>query len=117
MKILVVDDSSFSRIVIKKTINKIVQECTFFEAGTVDEAIPLVDAHQFDYATIDYNMPVRKGSELADYFIENQPDTKIVFISANDQEVVKDRAARSKNIPFLVKPNFAKDLSKFFTEN
>ena len=115
MNILVVDDSSFSRIMIKKIINKVFPDCNFFEAGTVDEAIKLVDNNQFDYATIDYNMPERKGSELADYFIANQPSTKIAFISANDQAVVKERAATSKNIPFFVKPNFASDLKKFLT--
>ena len=116
MNILVVDDSSFSRIVIKKIINKVFKECNISEAGTVDEAIKLVEVNQFDYATIDYNMPERKGSELAEYFIEHQPSTKLAFISANDQEVVKERAATSKNIPFFVKPNFASDLTKFLSQ-
>lgn len=113
MKILIVDDSSFSRIIIKKIISKVIENCTFYEAGTVDDAIPLVDEHAFTYATIDYNMPVRKGSELAEYFVEHQPSAKIAFISANDQEIVKERAATSKNIPFFVKPDFASDLQKF----
>ena len=64
---MVVDDSSTSRMFIKRCLQVVLtdkEEITFFEAGDGKEALGKLKANPVDLVVIDLNMPVMDGATL-----------------------------------------------------
>ena len=85
-RILIVDDSTVTRMVLKKTIAMTavpVQE--IFEAGNGHEALNLLSKHSVDIVLADINMPEMNGMEMAAAILAN-PDTEhvpVIIISTH----------------------------------
>jgi len=88
-KILIVDDSIVTRMVLKKTIAMTdipVQE--LFEADNGHQALNLLSNHSVDMVMADINMPEMNGMEMAAAILAN-PDTKnvpVVIISTHAED-------------------------------
>jgi diguanylate cyclase (GGDEF)-like protein len=64
LNVLIVDDDSIDREMIRRALQKDHLDIVFQEASTVDEGIALYDQSKFDVVLLDYHMPRRDGIEM-----------------------------------------------------
>ena len=106
-RILIVDDSDFSRNNISEMLNS-PRYNIIGEAANAKEAINILKDRKAHLAIIDVVMPEVSGIELAEYISENFSNTSIVMISSLGQEsIVIDSISAGAN-DYLQKP-FKKD--------
>lgn len=91
-KLLIVDDSKVSRMLIRTHILAQHPEWLISEAVCGEDAIALVDNDLPDYCTMDINMPGILGTDAAEQILSKHPSIKIVIFSANIQEAQQNRA-------------------------
>lgn len=91
-KLLIVDDSKVSRMLIRTHILAQHPEWIISEAVCGEEAIALVANDLPDYCTMDINMPGISGTDAAELILAKYPSIKLVIFSANIQETHKNRA-------------------------
>lgn len=102
-KLLIVDDSKVSRMVIKARILDVHPEWQIIEAASGNEAIELVDVDTPEYCTMDINMPGILGTDAAEQILAKHPQMRIVIFSANIQETFQNRAS-TIGATFVAKP-------------
>lgn len=85
--VLVIDDSKAFRIFSKDIIKKTVKGVRIIEAQDGIEGLKMYQHHKPDLVLLDIQMPRLNGSDVLDYIIKDNRDTKIIIISAytNDQ--------------------------------
>lgn len=79
--ILIVDDSSITRAVLKKTIgmsNVSINE--IFEAGNGREALDILAKENVDLILADLNMPVMSGQEMVTKILDNEETCHIPIL-------------------------------------
>lgn len=91
-KLLIVDDSKVSRMLIRTHILAHRPEWIISEAACGEDAIASVDRDPPDYCTMDINMPGISGIEAAERLLSQYPSIKVVIFSANIQEAHQNRA-------------------------
>ena len=102
-RILIVDDSDFSRSSISTMLDD-PKYNIIGEAASATEAINILNDRKAHLAIIDVVMPDVSGIELADYINENFSDTGIIMISSLAHEsVVIDSISAGAN-DYLQKP-------------
>ena len=108
-KILVVDDSNFSRANIVKTL-----ESESFniigEAGDAKEATQILKDQSVDLAILDVVMPEVSGIELAQYISDNFKKTQIIMVSSLAGENIIMDAISAGAGDYLQKPFKKEDL-------
>ncbi|PJZ81509.1 response regulator transcription factor [Leptospira meyeri] len=104
-KALIVDDSTVTRLMIRKIILDKYPEWEILEASSADDANTLLSENQdVDFFTLDQNMPgTLSGLDLAEELKKNYKDTKIILITANIQDAIRNRA-KTIGIEFVEKP-------------
>ncbi|MEG3640631.1 response regulator transcription factor [Magnetococcus sp. PR-3] len=102
-RVLIVDDSSLARMMMRNNLTKNHPEWEIVEAKEGDEALALIQATDIDLALIDYNMPGMNGIELATQLMEQQPTTSIHLVTANIQDRMRQRA-EAMGVGFIMKP-------------
>jgi len=109
-KLLIVDDSKVSRMLIRTHILVQRPDWVIFEADCGEDAIELADNERPDYCTMDINMPGISGTDAAEQILSKHPLMKIVIFSANIQETHKNRA-RSFGSILVAKPVTEKSIA------
>ncbi|MDO9191489.1 MAG: response regulator [Undibacterium sp.] len=102
-KLLIVDDSKVSRMVIRARILDVQPDWQITEAASGDEAVELIDKDTPDFCTMDINMPGMLGTDAAEQILAKHPSVRIVIFSANIQETFQNRASSIGAI-FVAKP-------------
>lgn len=110
-KLLIVDDSKVSRLIIRARILDIYPDWQIFEAVSGDEALELVDKNTPDFCTMDINMPGIIGTDAAEQILAKHPTMRVVIFSANIQESFQNRAATIGAI-FVAKPVTEKSIAE-----
>jgi len=90
--ILVVDDSKISRNIACGLIRNRCPAARLVEAGDGPEAIAQARVHAPTLVIMDVNMPGISGIEAAASILSEQPDTRIVLLTANVQAATLARA-------------------------
>ncbi len=103
IRILVVDDSSFMRNLIKGTLVKEGYEIVG-EAQDGAEAVELYKKFKPDVVTMDITMEKMNGIEAVKKIMEFDPDAKIIMVSALGQEDFVKEAIKNGAADFIVKP-------------
>jgi len=89
VRVLLADDS----LVIRKNVEKLVQEIGYTVIGTAQngsEAVELEKSNNPDLILLDINMPIKTGIEALEEIIENNPDALVIMMtSVSDAEVVE----------------------------
>ncbi|MCW7488195.1 response regulator [Leptospira meyeri] len=90
---------------IRKIILDKYPEWEILEASSADDANTLLSENQdVDFFTLDQNMPgTLSGLDLAEELKKNYKDTKIILITANIQDAIRNRA-KTIGIEFVEKP-------------
>jgi len=103
IKLLIVDDSRVSRLIIKAKVLLIQPDWTILEASSGAEAIVLATSESPDFITMDINMPGISGYEAVERIRAINSAARIVVLTANIQESSRERASQLK-VHFVPKP-------------
>ncbi|HEY8160546.1 MAG TPA: response regulator [Methylobacter sp.] len=109
-KLLIVDDSKVSRLLIRAHILAQRPDWIISEAASGEDAVAVVDNDLPDYCTMDINMPGISGTDAAEQILAKHPSIKVVIFSANIQETSRNRA-RSLGTILVAKPVTEKSIA------
>lgn len=102
MKILIVDDSSFMRNMIKNALDG---EFDISEASNADDAIKLFKENKPDLVFLDIILPGKNGLEALKEIKEIDGNAKVVMCSSvGGQEEIIDNAIKAGANDIIVKP-------------
>jgi len=101
--LLIVDDSTVSRMMIKSKVAQIQPGWVIQEAPNGNEAVAMVKMGAPDFITMDVNMPGINGFEAVKQIRAFNDTTRIAMLTANVQESSRERAAQLQ-VTFVQKP-------------
>lgn len=107
MRILIVDDSSMMRTMIKRVVSMTrVPVDEILEAGDGAEALRLLELHDVQLLLTDINMPVMNGADLLRRIAKNDRwrDLTRVIISTDGSTARREEAAELSVRCYLKKP-------------
>ena len=102
-KVLIVDDASFMRMMIKDILQKNGFE-VIGEAANGIEAVNLYKKEKPDVVTMDITMPDMDGIEAVKEIRAFDPNAKVIMCSAMGQQSMVMDAIKSGAKDFIVKP-------------
>ncbi len=114
-KILIVDDSLMSRMLIGAIVNQVYPDADIIEAEDGDDALGKIQDQEIDIATVDLNMPGMDAFDLVDKLKQEHPAIRIGLLTANVQPEVRKKADELK-LEFLAKPISEESVSDFLLE-
>ncbi len=120
LNVLIVDDSSVMRSVVKKVLNLSGFELgELYEAGDGQEALDHLDEHWIDVVLTDINMPVMDGFELlkrikGDDSLKNIP---VVIISTEVRDKKIEEILSLGAAGYITKPFKPEDIRDIFTNS
>lgn len=115
-RILIVDDSSIARRIIKSTIPKD-KRYIIDNAANGDEALERARENLPDLVLCDYNMPGKNGVEVCISFKEAGLNAPFILVTANLQQTVKDAASKAGFVGTIKKPFDKTVMDKCLEEN
>lgn len=102
-RILVVDDSSFVRSIMRRMLEG--SEYTVVaEAADAKEALELYAAHRPDVVMLDLTLPGDDGLSTLEAIQAQNPAARVVIVSGLAQAPIRDDAMRRGARAFLAKP-------------
>lgn len=104
MKILVVDDSIFVRQFVKKYLLELNPHVELNFAASGEEGYTVYQEKAPDLVITDLLMPGMGGQSFIEKIRENDAKTRIVVLSADIQQKVKEEISALKVTAFLNKP-------------
>lgn len=110
-KLLIVDDSKVSRMIIRARVLAIYPHWEILEASNGTEGISIAKEHLPNFCTMDINMPGMMGTEAAEIILQEIPQVRVVIFSANIQESFQARASAMGAI-FVAKPITEKSIAE-----
>lgn len=113
---LIVDDSRTIRHVILRVLQRSVFNLVIDEAASGERALKLFGEGNYDLVFLDYNMPGLDGLDTLDRIRADDPNTKIVMISAERNDAHVREAIEHGAVTFLHKPFFAADVDRALHE-
>lgn len=102
-RIMIVDDSTYMRGVIKRVL-KADGYTEMLEAADGEAATNLYEKERPDVVLMDIVMPNKSGIEALRSIREIDPDARVVIVSAVGQEVIVKEALAMGASGFIVKP-------------
>ena len=109
-RILVVDDSSTVRSVIRKVLQSSSYRFEIDEAAEGVTALQRADKVRFDVVMLDCNMPGIDSFTTLAMFLQSHTAAKVVMITATNDTKTADKARASGAHDVLYKPFYAKDV-------
>ncbi|MCG8402607.1 MAG: response regulator [Firmicutes bacterium] len=103
IRILIVDDATFMRMMIKNIVSKNGYEVVG-EAENGSEAIKLYSEYKPDLVTMDITMPEMDGIESVKAIKQMDPNARIIMCSAMGQQSMVMEAIQAGAMDFIVKP-------------
>ena len=102
-KLMIVDDSNVSRLMIRGRFAVLQPDWEVIEAASGDEALTLVATTKPDFITMDVNMPGISGFEAAEMILKENPLVRIAILTANIQGASREKA-QQLGVKFVQKP-------------
>jgi two-component system chemotaxis response regulator CheY len=102
MKVLIIDDSSLARRLLRKIIEK--KNFEIIEAGSGIEGIEKFYLEKPDLVFLDLTMEGMYGLDVLEKIKELNPNAKVVIASADIQKQTKDLAIEKGAFAFINKP-------------
>jgi len=102
-KILVADDASFMRLMIRQVLAK-KNYSDIIEADNGLAAVELYKQTRPDLTILDITMPEADGIEALSMILEFDPNAKVIMCSAVAQEKMVREALKRGALDFIIKP-------------
>jgi DNA-binding NarL/FixJ family response regulator len=116
IKLLVIDDSEFMRMIIKKVLDiNGFKNVIYLSSG--NDAINLVSKYNPDIVLLDINMPEIDGFETLKNIKKQNKNIKCIIISSIDQKYTVDKAYKLGATGYLKKPFDEKELINIIKKN
>lgn len=103
-KILIVDDASFMRSVLKDIIKSNGLASEIFEAADGIEAVKTFLKIKPDLVTMDVNMPKADGIQALRAILKIDPTAKVIMISSVEEKHIVQDAIKLGARDYVVKP-------------
>ncbi|MGQ0771272.1 MAG: response regulator [Nitrososphaerota archaeon] len=103
-KILVVDDASFMRTVLKDIIKGNGLATEVIEAGDGVEGVKAYQTQKPDLVTMDVNMPKADGIQALRAIMKIDPAAKVVMVTSVEQKQIVQDAMKLGARDYIVKP-------------
>jgi two-component system chemotaxis response regulator CheY len=113
LKVLVVDDVTFIRKVVRKSLSEL-GIAEVIECSDAAEAVKKLRRHSFDLIISDWNLPTMSGYDLLE-FVRNHErlkGTPFLMLTAQADKVEVAAQTTSSISDFLAKPFSAEDLEQ-----
>ncbi|GAB3048947.1 two-component system response regulator [Stenotrophomonas tumulicola] len=106
MNIVIVDDQTSARTMLRHVIEDIAPELSVHDFGDPLAALAWCEAHAVDLLLLDFRMPEMDGLEFARRFrrLPKHRDIPVILITVVGDEPVRQAALEAGVIDFLVKP-------------
>ncbi len=114
LKVLVVDDASFVRDTVKRTLRQFLPNLELHEAVDGRRAMSIIKLNKIDLVLSDWEMPEMSGAELL-HWVRNESksrDVPFVMISSRGDRDHIVKAIQSGVSDYLVKPFTAEELQR-----
>jgi CheY-like chemotaxis protein len=108
--VLIVDDSSTVRTVIRRVLHASRFKLNSEEAADGATAVQLAKQRRYDMVFLDCHMPGLDGFATLEQLKTVLPDARVVMITGTRDMRIEDRARNDGASDFLYKPFFAKDI-------
>jgi len=102
LNVLLVDDSTFALNQLSSILKT--YSCKTFLAENAKDALKQYKDNQIDIVVTDYNMPGKNGLDLAKILINEDPNAKIILISALDDKKILIEAIAVGIKQYIAKP-------------
>lgn len=103
-RILVVDDASFMRSVLKDIIKSNGLASEIFEAGDGIEGVKAFQKIKPDLVTMDVNMPRADGIQALRAILKINPQAKVIMITSVEEKHIVQDAIKLGARDYVVKP-------------
>ncbi|MDU2064105.1 MAG: response regulator [Sporomusaceae bacterium] len=114
VRVLIVDDSPFSRTIIADTLTDAGYEVVG-EADSLDELLKIYSEEKPDIVTMDIAMPEHDGFDCSRALLREDPKAKIVLLSSMKDEETETEAKRIGVSGYVQKPIEAESITKVIT--
>jgi len=102
--VLVVDDASFMRVVLKETLVSNQLASKIYEAGDAVGAVQAYKQYKPDVVTMDINMPGADGIQALKAIMKMDPNAKVVMITSAEKKNIVQDAMKAGARDYVVKP-------------
>jgi DNA-binding response OmpR family regulator len=109
-RVLVVDDSTTMRSIVRKILTATRFRLDIFEAQEGIEALKQIRTGKFDIVFLDYNMPGLNGVETLAEIKRQYPRIEVVMMTSAQEDAVAERARAAGATAFLKKPFYPSDI-------
>ena len=103
LRVMIVDDALFMRNMLKDICER-AGFAVVAEADNGEEALALYREHRPDLVTMDIVMPRRSGIEALRDIVADDPEARVVMVSALGQDSLVLEAVEAGARDFIVKP-------------
>ncbi|HKA46119.1 MAG TPA: response regulator transcription factor [Burkholderiales bacterium] len=112
---LVVDDHDAVRRALCERIQASFGQFQLREAGTVREALRIVETEQVDIVLMDFRLPGMDGIDGTRLVLERSPQTSVVMVSGFDDSSHRSAAKEAGARAFVSKRSISKELIPVIT--
>jgi DNA-binding NarL/FixJ family response regulator len=112
---LVVDDHDAVRRALCDRIRASFGQFRLREAGTVDEALKIIETEKVDLVLMDFRLPGRDGVDGTRMVLERSPHTSVVMVSGFDDSSHRSAATKAGARAFVSKRAISKELIPLIT--
>ncbi|MFA6266957.1 MAG: response regulator [Pseudolabrys sp.] len=111
-RVLIVDDSSTMRSIVRKILSVSRFKLDLHEAGEGLAALDRLRQEEFGLVFLDYNMPGFDGLETLSEIKRVKPNVAVVMMTTTVDKAVADRAHAQGALGFLRKPFYPADIDR-----
>jgi len=103
-KILIIDDASFMRTVLKDIVKGNSLATEVIEAADGIEGVKAYQTHKPDLVTMDVNMPRADGIQALRAIMKIDPTAKVIMVTSIEQKQIVQDAMKIGARDYIVKP-------------
>ena len=107
---LIVEDHVAVRLALRERIQTSFGQFRLHEAGTVDEALKIVERERVDIVFMDIRLPGTDGVDGTRMVLERSPRTSVVVVSGLDDASHRSAARRAGACAFVSKRAIGREL-------